>query len=78
MCPVVIFFLPCFLIHGSIFKIGDSGQLSCRGVCRAMLNGGVSIAKVAEVVYVCRAEKDSRSKRVNRCITPLKAVSYAR
>lgn len=77
MRPVVVFFFPCLLIHGSFLKIGDPGQLSCRGVCRAMLYRGVSIAKVAEVVHVCRAEEDSRSERVNRCIPPLEAVSYA-
>jgi hypothetical protein len=40
-----------------------------------MLNGGMSVAKVPEVVNVSWCEKSSGGKRMNRCITPLSMVS---
>lgn len=69
--PVLVFLDPFLLVIGSLFEVGDTGELAGRSVSRAMLNGGVSVAKVTEVMNIARREESTGGERVNRSITPL-------
>jgi hypothetical protein len=75
--PVVIFFFSFPLIKGRQFKEWLSGTLAGRGVCGTMLNSGVSVPKVTEVVNVARRKEGASSERMDRGISPLKYVSTA-
>lgn len=70
--PVVVFLLALLFIFGVRVEEGDGGELSSLGsVCRAMLNGGVTVANVTEVVDIAGAEESTSGERVDGCITPL-------
>jgi len=69
--PVFIFFNPLFLIFRCLLQVRNAGKLSCRGIGGTMLDGGMSVSKVAEIVDVARGEKRTGGKRVDRGVTPL-------
>lgn len=69
--PVLVFLDPFFFVIGSLLEVRDTGELAGRSVGRAMLNGGVPVAKVTEVMNIARREESTGGERVNRSITPL-------
>lgn len=69
--PILIFFLSYFFILGGLFEIRCTRQLACRRICWTMLDGCMSITKIAEIVYVSRTQKRSSSKGMDGCIAPL-------
>lgn len=72
MLPVVILLEPFSLVESCLLKIRLSGQLPPkRRVGRAVLNGGVSVPKVAEVVDIAWGQKCTGGERVDGGITPL-------
>ena len=52
--PVLIFFVP-LVFGGGLFKVWDVRKLARGGIGRAVLDGGVSVAKVAEVMDILDA-----------------------
>lgn len=50
-------------------------HLPSRRICRTMLDSGMSVAEVSEIMDVFGCKKRTSSQRVNRCITPLNIVS---
>jgi hypothetical protein len=69
--PVFVLFDALLFIIGGLLEVGDTGQLTSRGVGRAMLDGGVAVTEVTEVVNITRCKKGTGGERVNRRITPL-------
>lgn len=74
--PVLVFFFPFLLVEGGrLEERGSRGYLPGGGICGTMLNGGMSVAEVAEVVDVFGGEESACGKGVDWCITPLSFVS---
>lgn len=69
--PVLVFLNALLLIFGSLFKVRLARQLPGGGVGWAMLDSGVPVSKVTEVMDVTGREKSTGGKRMNRSITPL-------
>jgi hypothetical protein len=75
--PVLIFLNPLLLIFGSPFKVRLARQLPGGSVGWAMLDGGVPISKVTEVMDVTGREKRASGERMNGSITPLNKNSQS-
>ena len=76
--PVLVLFLP-LVLGGGLFEVWDVRKLTRGGVGRAVLNSGVSVAEVAEVMDILHSEEDTGSQGMNGCITPLvKMVSNSK
>lgn len=73
--PVLIFFNPLLLVVGGLFEVRLARQLASGGVSRTMLDGGVPVSKVTEVMDVTGREKGTGGEGMNRSITPLKGHS---
>ena len=69
--PVVIFLKPLLLILRGLLKVRFTGKLSSRCVGRAVLDRGVPVTEITEVVNVTRGEKGTCGKGMNRGISPL-------
>lgn len=69
--PVLIFLNALLLVFGGLFKVRLARQLPGGSVSWAMLDGGVPISKVTEVMDVTGSEKSTGGKRMNGSITPL-------
>jgi hypothetical protein len=69
--PILILLFSFLLIKGGHFEIGYARQLASRRIGRTMLDGGVSVAEVTEVVYVFGFEECTGSEGMDGCITPL-------
>lgn len=69
--PVLVFLFACLLIERRLFEIRFSRKLPRWSVCRAMLNRGMSIAKVSEVVNVLWSKEGAGCKGMDWCISPL-------
>lgn len=72
MLPVVVFLESLLLVGGSLLEEGFTGQLSAqRGVGWTMLDGGVAVSKIPEVMNVTRGKESASGKRVDGRVTPL-------
>lgn len=77
--PVLVLFNALFLIFGGLLEVRLTGQLAGGSIGRAMLDRGVSVAEIAEVMNVAWTEKSTGRKGMNRSVTPLrKVVSYTK
>src|SRR5699024_4566459 len=76
--PVLILLDALLLVERRRLEVGRARELSGGGVRRAMLDGGVPVAKVSEVVDVLGAEKSAGSEGVDGGITPLQPVRHHR
>lgn len=75
MLPVVVLLESLALICCRLLEVRLPRQLAPqRGVGRAMLDGGVSVPKVAEVVDVARGQQSTGGERVDGRITPLRGT----
>lgn len=70
-CPILVLLDAFLFIIGSLLEVWDTGQLTSRGVGWAMLDCGVAVTKVAEVMNITRRKKSTGGERVDRRITPL-------
>lgn len=73
--PVLVFLDTLLFVEGCRFEVGLSGQLSGRRISGAVLDSGVSVSKVTEVVDVARGEEGAGCQGVDGGITPLSSVS---
>lgn len=71
LLPVLVLLNTLALIGGGLLKPGLTRQLARGGVGGAVLNRGVAVAKVAEVMDIARGEESTGGKGVDGCITPL-------
>lgn len=69
--PVFIFLDPLLLIFRCLFQPWDARELPCRSISRTMLDGGMSVSEITEIVDVAGREKGTGTQRVDRSITPL-------
>lgn len=69
--PVLVLLLSLPLVQRSLLQVRIAWQLACRRIGRAMLDCGMAVANVAEVVDVAGTEKRAGSKGVDGSITPL-------
>lgn len=69
--PVFVFFLAELRVQSGLLEIWISNALSGRSIGGAVLDGGVTVSKISEVVNVSWRQKCAGSKRVDRCISPL-------
>lgn len=69
--PVLIFLNALLLVFGGLFKVRLARQLPGGSVSWAMLDGGVPISKVTEVMDVTGREQSAGSEGMNRSVTPL-------
>ena len=51
-CPIFVFFLSFLYVFCGLLKPRYSWQLSCRCICWAVLNSGMSVSEVSEIVYI--------------------------
>lgn len=58
-----------------VFEVGLAGELARGGIGGAVLDRGVSVAEVAEVVDVLRAEEDAGGEGVDGRVAPLGSMS---
>ena len=70
--PVLVLFESLLLVLRGHFEPGNSGQLTGRSVGGTVLDGGVAVAKVTEVVDIGGRQEGTCGKGVNRRITPLR------
>lgn len=52
-------------------EVGLAGELACGRVGGAVLDGGVAVAEVAEVVDVVGREEGAGCEGVDGCVAPL-------
>lgn len=72
MLPVVVLLEPLALVGCRLLEERLTRQLAPkRRIGRAMLDGRVSVPKVAEVVDVARGQQSTGGERVDGRITPL-------
>lgn len=77
--PVLVLFNALFLVFGGLLEVGFTGQLAGGSIGRAMLDRGVPVAEIAEVMNVSWTEESTGRKGMNRSVTPLrKVVSYTK
>jgi hypothetical protein len=69
--PVLVLGDALALVLGGLLEPGLAGQLLPGRVGRAVLDGGVPVAKVAEVVDVAGREEGAGRERVDGCVAPL-------
>jgi hypothetical protein len=69
--PVLVFLDTLLLILSGLLKVRDTGELAGRGVGWAMLDSGVPVAEITEVVNIARCEEGTSGEGVNRSVTPL-------
>lgn len=69
--PVVVLLKALGLVFYCLFEVGFSWQLKSWSVRWAVLDGGVSVTEVAEVVNILRTEEGTGCERVDGCVTPL-------
>ena len=69
--PILIFLNPLLFILGRHLQPGNSGQLPGGGVGRTMLDGGVPVAEVTEIVDVAGRQENTGRQRMDRRVTPL-------
>lgn len=69
--PVLVLLDSFPLVQGGRLKERGPGELSRRGIGRAVLDRRVSVSKVSEVVNVPRGQKSTGSQRVDGSISPL-------
>lgn len=69
--PVLVLLDALLLVHRGLLEVGLAGQLAGGRVGGAVLDGGVAVAEVAEVVDVAGAQEGAGGEGVNRGITPL-------
>lgn len=69
--PVLVLFDPLLLVLGRLLEVGFTRELASGGIGGAVLNGGVSIAEITEVMDVFWTEEGASRKRMDRSITPL-------
>ena len=74
--PVIIFFFPFLLVFGRFLEERWPGQLTRRGIGRTMLDCGMSVAKVPEVMYILGTQECPSRQGVDGRISPLQIVSY--
>jgi hypothetical protein len=70
-CPILVLLDAFLFIIGSLLEVWDTGQLTGRGVRWAMLDCGVAVTKVTEVMNITRRKKGTGGEGVDRRITPL-------
>lgn len=74
--PVVVL-LEARLARGRrVLEVGLAGELARGGVGRAVLDRGVAVAEVAEVVDVLGAEEDAGGEGVDGRVAPLRSLAY--
>jgi hypothetical protein len=61
----------CALLLEIRSEVGLAGQLAGGSVCRTVLDGGVSVAEIAEVVDVRGREEGAGCEGVDGCVAPL-------
>lgn len=69
--PVLVLLLPLALVERRHLEVGLAGQLAGGRVGGAVLDGGVAVAKVAEVVDVAGREEGAGGEGVDRRVAPL-------
>lgn len=69
--PVLVFLSPSLLVLGSELEVRFPWELASRGVGGAVLDGGVPVAEVAEVMDVFRREEGAGCEGVDGCVAPL-------
>jgi hypothetical protein len=69
--PILVLFLSLLVVLCGLLKKWYSRQLSCRSISRTMLDRGMAVADVTEVVDVSWCEERAGSERVDWSITPL-------
>lgn len=72
MLPVLVLFDALLLVERRLLEPGLARELAAGRVGRAVLDGGVAVPKVAEVVDVARREEDAGGEGVDGCVAPLK------
>lgn len=72
--PVLVLFYSLLLIQGCHFKVRSARQLSGWSIGRTMLNSGVPVADVTEVMDILDSQKRTSSERMNWCVTPLEHI----
>lgn len=73
--PVVVLLLARFLVQRGELEVWLAGQLARRRVRRTVLDGGVSVTEVTEVVDLRGGEQGAGGEGVDGCVTPLGQVS---
>lgn len=76
--PVVVLLEARLLVQRCRLEVGLARQLPRGRVGRAVLDGRVSVAKVAEVVHVLGAEENTGREGVDRRVSPLHLLALAR
>jgi hypothetical protein len=71
LLPVAVLLDALALVKRRHLEVGLVRQLEPRGVGGAVLDGGVAVAKVAEVVDVARREEGAGREGVDRGVSPL-------
>jgi hypothetical protein len=70
--PVVVLFLALLLVQGGEFQEGRPRELARAGGVRGtVLDRGVSVAEVTEVVDIARGEEGSGGQGMDWCVSPL-------
>lgn len=69
--PVFIFLDALLLILRGLFEIRFAGELASRGIGRAMLDRGMPVTKIAEIMNITGGKKGTCGQGMNRSITPL-------
>lgn len=69
--PVFVFLDPFLFILRGLLQIGDPGELPSRSVGWAMLDCGVPIAEITEIVDIAGGEKSTGCQGMDRGVTPL-------
>jgi hypothetical protein len=69
--PVLVLLAALLLVLYRRVHEGDARTLARRCVRRAVLDGGVSVPEVAEVVDVARRQEGTSGEGVDGCISPL-------
>ena len=71
--PVLVFLFP-LVLGGGLLEVWNVRKLACRGIGWAVLDGGVSVAEVAEVMNILHSQEDTGGERMNGCIAPLTMI----
>jgi hypothetical protein len=69
--PILVFFPSFFLVQCCLLQVGSPCHLTSWRVCRTMLDSGMTVAKVTEVMDITWGKKCSSSERMNWCVSPL-------
>jgi hypothetical protein len=69
--PVIVFFPALLLVQCGQFQEGLARPLASGRVRGTVLDRGMSVAEVAEVVDVPGSEEGPGCERMNRCVSPL-------